>query len=78
MHVRSLGWEDPLEEELATPLQYFCLKNPMDKKKKKSHGQSLGLQSIGLQSQTRLTERASHLNKLINKMPNVKTEVHAQ
>ena len=34
MHVRSLGWEDPLEEELATPLQYFCLKNPMDKKKK--------------------------------------------
>ena len=25
--VRSLGWEDPLEEGMAT-LQYFCLENP--------------------------------------------------
>ena len=29
MQVRSLGWEDPLEEEMAT--QYSCLKNPMDR-----------------------------------------------
>ena len=28
--VRSLGWEDPLEKEMATPLQYSCLENPMD------------------------------------------------
>ena len=35
MWVQSLGWEDPLEEEIAThssstPLQYSCLENPMD------------------------------------------------
>ena len=29
--VQSLGWEDPLEKEMAThPLQYSCLENPMD------------------------------------------------
>ena len=32
MQVRSLGLEDPLEEEIATsnPLQYSCLEKPMD------------------------------------------------
>ena len=29
--VRSLGGEDPLEKEMATPLQYSCLGNPMDR-----------------------------------------------
>ena len=28
--VQSLGQEDPLEKEMATPLQYSCLENPMD------------------------------------------------
>ena len=28
--VRSLGWEDPLEEGIGNPLQYSCLENPMD------------------------------------------------
>ena len=28
--VRSLGQEDPLEKEMAPPLQYSCLENPMD------------------------------------------------
>ena len=28
--VRFLGREDPLEEEMAPPLQYSCLENPMD------------------------------------------------
>ena len=28
--VQSLGWEDPLEEGV-NPLQYSCLKNPMDR-----------------------------------------------
>ena len=28
--VLSLGWEDPLEKEMATPLQYSCLENPID------------------------------------------------
>ena len=27
----TLGWEDPLEEENGNPLQYSCLKNPMDR-----------------------------------------------
>ena len=29
--VQSLGWEDPLERGMATPLQYSCLENPMDR-----------------------------------------------
>ena len=29
--VWSLGREDPLEKEMATPLQYPCLENPMDR-----------------------------------------------
>ena len=28
--IQSLGWEDPLEKD-GTPLQYFCLENPMDR-----------------------------------------------
>ena len=28
--VRSLGWEDPLEKEMATHSQYSCLEDPMD------------------------------------------------
>ena len=28
--VQSLGWEDPLEKEMANPLQYSCLQNPID------------------------------------------------
>ena len=32
--VQSLGWEDPLEEEIMeeeNPLQYSCLENSMDR-----------------------------------------------
>ena len=29
--VRSLDQEDPLEKEIATPLQYPCLENSMDR-----------------------------------------------
>ena len=28
---RFLGWEDPLKEGMATPFQYSCLENPMDR-----------------------------------------------
>ena len=31
MQVRSLDWEDPLEEGMGNPLQYSCLENPMDR-----------------------------------------------
>ena len=29
--IWSLGWDDPLEEENGNPLQYACLKNPVDR-----------------------------------------------
>ena len=29
--VQSLGREDPLEKEMAIPLQYSCLENAMDR-----------------------------------------------
>ena len=29
--VRSLGWEDPLDEGNGNPLQYSCLENPMNR-----------------------------------------------
>ena len=31
MQVQSLGWEDPLEEEMATHSSILCLENPMDR-----------------------------------------------
>ena len=31
MWVQSLGWEDPLEKEMATHFWESCLENPMDK-----------------------------------------------
>ena len=32
VEVPSLGWEYPLEGENVNPLQYRCLKNPMDRR----------------------------------------------
>ena len=29
--VQALGWEDPLEKEMAYPLQYYCLENLIDR-----------------------------------------------
>ena len=31
MQVWFLGWDDPWEEEKGNPLQYSCLKNPMER-----------------------------------------------
>ena len=31
MQVLSLGWEDPPGQGNASPLQYSCLQNPMDR-----------------------------------------------
>ena len=31
LRVGSLGQEDPLEEGIGNPLQYYYLENPMDK-----------------------------------------------
>ena len=30
-HIRFLGWEDPLEKEMANPLHYSFLENTMDR-----------------------------------------------
>ena len=38
MQIRSLGWEDPLEKETATPLQCSCLGNPMDRGTRQATG----------------------------------------
>ena len=43
--VWSLGWKDPLEKEMANPLQYSCLENSMDWG---AWMQSMGLQKVGL------------------------------
>ena len=47
MWVKSLGWEDSLEEEMATHSSVLSWRNYMDK-------ELGGPQSIGLQSRTRL------------------------
>ena len=39
--VPSLGREDPLEKEMANPLQYSCLKNSMDCRLRSLVGNSL-------------------------------------
>ena len=31
MCILSLGQEDPLEEDMATPLQFFCLGSPINR-----------------------------------------------
>ena len=50
--VPSLVWEDPLEEDTATPLQYSCLENP--------HGQRiLGDYSPWSHKELDTTERLS-------------------
>ena len=46
--VRSLGWEDPLEKEVATHSSILAWRIPVDRAEEPS-----GLQSMGLQSQTR-------------------------
>ena len=45
--VQSLGWEDPLEKEMATHSSILAWRIPWTEKPG-------GLQSVGLQSQTRM------------------------
>ena len=47
--VQPLGGEDPLEEGMATHIQYPCLENPMDRG-------AWRLQSVGSQSRTPLSD----------------------
>ena len=50
--VRSLGWEDPLEKEMATPSSILAWRIPW------TEGPG-GLQSVDLQSRTRLSNLPS-------------------
>ena len=53
--TRSMpGQEKSLGGGHSNPLQYSCLENPMDK------GEPGGLQSVGLQSRTRLKRLSTH------------------
>ena len=49
MRVQSLVWEDPLEEN-ENPLQYSCLKNPIEK------GSLAGYSEWGLKSGGQLSD----------------------
>ena len=59
-HVRSLAWEDFLEEEKSTPFHYPCLGNPWTEEP--GGLQSMGSQRVGLDS---VTETTSHRPSLI-------------
>ena len=56
--VRSLGREDSPGEGNSNPLQYSCLENPMDQG-------AWGLQSMGSQSQTRLSDFTSLQSEIL-------------
>ena len=58
--LRSLGWEDPLEKEMATPLQYSCLENPMDR------GAWWAAVHGVTKSQTRLSEYSTLTDIILN------------
>ena len=51
--VRSLGWEDPLEEGMAIHSSILAWRIPRTE-------EPGGLQSVGLQSQTRLSDYTQH------------------
>ena len=51
--IRSLGWVDPLEKEMATHSSILAWRIPWTEK-------SGGLQSMGLQSQTQLSDKHTH------------------
>ena len=51
--VRSLGWQDPLEKGMATHSNILAWRVPGTK-------EPGGLQSMGLQSQTRLSDSHTH------------------
>ena len=52
--VRSLGWEDPMEKERATRSSIFAWKIPWTEKPG-------GLQSVGSQSRTGLSDFHMHV-----------------
>ena len=58
-YVQSLGWEDPLEEELATHFSIFAWEIPGTEEPGR-------LQSKGLQNRTQLSMQAMDVGNLIS------------
>ena len=56
--ARSLGQEDPLEEDMATHSSIVAWRTPWTE-------EPGGLQSIGLQSQTQLKQLSIHAHDLV-------------
>ena len=55
IQVQSLGWEDPLEEEMATYLfQYYCLEKP--------HGQR---SMVGYSRGRKVLDKTEQLNSTL-------------
>ena len=61
MQVRSLGPEDPLEEENGIPLQYSSLKNPMDRETWQAIIQSIAKSQTRLSGYTRIMHNQKSL-----------------
>ena len=59
MQVQSLGWEDPLEKEMATHSSILAWEIPWT-------GEPGQLQSVGLQSQTQLKWLSMHAQLIYN------------
>ena len=66
MLVQSLGWEGPLEEEMATHSSILAWKAPWTE-------EPGGLQSMGSQSQTRVNDYTTFLYQIYDSSDN--TEV---
>ena len=60
MSVQSLGREDPLENEVATHLQYSCLENLMDRGAWQAKKSCMGSQRV---AHDLATKQQHHLNK---------------
>ena len=60
MWVQSLGWEDPLEKEMATHFWESCLENPMDK--------GAWQATVHGVAESDMTEVTSHTHRIIGKI----------
>ena len=70
--VRTLDWEDPLEEGLATPLQYSCLENPREQKSLAGHSPRVS-RELDTTEQLSTVHSMDHLHQIISCL--IKTQI---
>ena len=70
--VRSLDWKDPLEEGLATPLQYSCLENPREQKSLAGHSPHVS-RELDTTEQLSTVHSMDHLHQIISCL--IKTQI---